>query len=904
MEFWPCDQRSVKTKPQKSWSPATDGEGDALENKDASLQGEVSARGPILTYGGLTAALLRERDSEHRRFEWDFISSEGQRLHRIGSPVQLFVGKDDDTGEYSDLSSHRKAEEALRFLHQRYADVDIPFEIIKEAIQEDIMDRNKTEDCLYRGNCLALVHSPIAKGKDNFTAVIFPAGGLGNRLNVSLLYLSRTKRIMFEPGVSPVATFETPIEQIVSSTIPYIGEDYSEDNPIFAIRTMSLITVYSVTFGRTLLSTGISQLALLKTLDMGGIMDMAISPFDHQKIALINLVGTVSILQVKVSGSECEILHNIPEGENSPLWRVCWSSDDNMVARSHAKGLDLVDISDSTVTPGLTFLGDEICLSIEGTISRQNSELHRITVTTTQRVIWIDDRYFNQVLLSWAHMREYDRSLRTQTCYSGIEPLTFLMSWKNSLVTVYNISTSGDTARSGNSPQILESQARHHARMGYAFYQNPRFDAHGINFLEFSPQIGLYSSQFKIGGESVDWPGNQAPVGSIALARAVQVNESPGDTKIDLATDYSIRESVEVNLESVYREIIASIVEKEGKNTKSEEIHNLLEQMSRFWQENDVPVEKILTMHDIALSVGAQLEEHHRSNFLAHNPLKSHNGYLLSRYGYFPKSEVLAAGAAWSFDLSTTISNLQDHIDTQHTSPEGKNVFHNEARYRQEMDHKLHNYVYSSQRVEISNFPGKRRRGMSLESATESLTLEDPQILPPSIQMAFLRPRPPAEEVITPKKNKFTDPIGQLSEASLGTRLLLSDWEIGSDPRQYVYTNPYPDAIEGNFDVIPPPHRDTQYGGDPPPPSRAPPKIGMSRLPIPPILYQVVRPNKTSPDIHQAIEGGFSQPHFSVAPEKGQSQDIPLPSTQILPGKHGGRPKPIAKKQKKRVGGF
>ncbi|KAG8807529.1 hypothetical protein FRC17_004420, partial [Serendipita sp. 399] len=126
------------------------------------------------------------------------------------------------------LSALRKAEEASRFLHHRFTDIDIPFEIIKQAIEEDENDSKEVEDYLQAGNLLALVHSRTTKDRDNYTAVLFPVGELKNQLNVSFLSLSRTKKVVYDPGTAPAATFETPIEQIISSTVPYRGEGYSE----------------------------------------------------------------------------------------------------------------------------------------------------------------------------------------------------------------------------------------------------------------------------------------------------------------------------------------------------------------------------------------------------------------------------------------------------------------------------------------------------------------------------------------------------------------------------------------------------------------------------------------------------------------------------------------------------
>ncbi|KAG8807530.1 hypothetical protein FRC17_004421 [Serendipita sp. 399] len=492
---------------------------------------------------------------------------------------------------------------------------------------------------------------------------------------------------------------------------------------------------------------------------------------------------------------------------------------------------------------------------------------------------------------------------------------------RNGLVNVYSVSTYLDAARSSSVPQILESQARHHPRLGYAFYQHPGFETHGFSFLEFSPKMGLLSTQFTIGRESVNPSEESTSPGSIVLTRDIQTTNFPEHREFDTATDSSIRQSVEVNMESVYRgeeilncvgirlfseDIVDSVIAQKEKTVKTEVVYDILEQMPRFWQENDIPVETIITARDIALNVGPQPEASSQSNFLANVPLYSHNGYLALRSGHFPKPEALAAGSAWSFDLSTTVKALQGRLDPplkRTNIPKEQELLHKEAKKQQDMDFELHDHIYSSQKVKTSMFTRENRTDMSLEDATEELSLEDSRTRPPAIRMAFLQPRSTAEQTPGPKKSG-KDSIGILKEASPGTRLLLSEWELGEDPNYYEYANPYSDAVEENLTSQPPfSQKKKPAGTDTSPPLRAPPKIGMSQ-PLPaPVSSQMVKPSSDLPTLLQTINAASSQVSRSPTLEPSQSQDFTI-ATQILPGKHGGRPKPPVKKQKKRVGGF
>ncbi|TIB65534.1 hypothetical protein E3P77_02693 [Wallemia ichthyophaga] len=134
------------------------------------------------------------------------------------------------------------------------------------------------------------------------------------------------------------------------------------------------------------------------------------------------------------------------------------------------------------------------------------------------------------------------------------------------------------------------------------------------------------------------------------------------------------------------------------------------------------------------------------------------------------------------------------------------------------------------------------------------------------------------------------------------TNLLLAEWSGSVDA--YRYRDPYADSEEGEMGI----EGQTQMQTDvPPPPSQ---KI-MRR---PPVVLSTAAPGAHATSASNAMNGSLtpapqSQPqshahlHSPALTQPSQPPSQPNPSTQVEPGRFGGRPV-ATKKKKKRVGGF
>jgi hypothetical protein len=151
----------------------------------------------------------------------------------------------------------------------------------------------------------------------------------------------------------------------------------------------------------------------------------------------------------------------------------------------------------------------------------------------------------------------------------------------------------------------------------------------------------------------------------------------------------------------------------------------------------------------------------------------------------------------------------------------------------------------------------------TMSRATEAMTLDDE---PPPIQFGYLQPiECDAEDGL---------------DSPLGVRLLLKEWEVGCNPREYVYVDPYNDS--GQTAPV------RAKKGD------ASVNTGRNAF-----SSQSQRPPQilaTSMDPGPSWKMGAASQGALV--EMETTTEL-MASTQVLPGPYGGRTK-----RKKRVGGF
>ena len=246
---------------------------------------------------------------------------------------------------------------------------------------------------------------------------------------------------------------------------------------------------------------------------------------------------------------------------------------------------------------------------------------------------------------------------------------------------------------------------------------------------------------------------------------------------------------------------------------------------------------------------------------------------------------MLEKGSAWTCDISPTlrhfvpeatqnIQELTNHLAQFDLLNEGDRSYRSvqrEVRAREQLalDLVLASNIYSSHPV-----TSPKQGDDNLESMAEALSLDGDA---PPILFGYLHPLERENDEGTKESNVMGAP---------GVRMLLKEWEVGADPKAYVYP--------GSF------HED----GSTPLVAKA--EIATSSVVRPPTVAASSIPTLPRPGL---AAGGtrreaFSQDAGTVAQTVADSQDF-LASTQIVPGPYGGR-SGLGKKKagRKRLGGF
>ena len=249
---------------------------------------------------------------------------------------------------------------------------------------------------------------------------------------------------------------------------------------------------------------------------------------------------------------------------------------------------------------------------------------------------------------------------------------------------------------------------------------------------------------------------------------------------------------------------------------------------------------------------------------------------------------MLGKGSAWSCDISPTLrhfvpeatQNIQDLTDflsqfdlLNDAGDRSYGSVQREVRTREQLalDLVLASNIYSSYLV-----TSPKQVGENLESMAEALSLDNDA---PPMQFGYLHPL---------KRDNGEGEKGSNGAVmgAHGVRMLLKEWQVGADPKAYVYP--------GSF------HED----GPAPLVTKA--EIATSSVIRPPTVAASSTPTLPKSGL---IAGGsrrevFSQDAGAVAQTIADSQEV-LASTQIVPGPYGGR-SGLGKKKagKKRLEGF
>lgn len=328
-----------------------------------------------------------------------------------------------------------------------------------------------------------------------------------------------------------------------------------------------------------------------------------------------------------------------------------------------------------------------------------------------------------------------------------------------------------------------------------------------------------------------------------------------------------------------------------------------------------------------------------RTDFFAETALHNRRGYRALMQSRIPFAE-MKKGAPWHADISPflqrsnsdiqseaeeTFSSLRCYtLDSEHDRPAESLRRESEACEQLTLDLALSTDIYAPHKFNSMTRQDNLDVAMeTMSRATEAMSLQEDAVREDAcpIPLSFLRPAPVDHYTKTKSTASTDSELKGLKEdplSSAGIKLLLSEWELGSDPYSYVYNDPYDvDQIsKNNLRLTPgqfrqPTRSQTDAVGSQRPPmvvqstpkaSQAPPVITASQ----PSVFKKSIMSSMSQEIGAPTSQrnllGLSQ----SAASKGHlpSSQGMMASTQVLPGPHGGREALIKKTTTKRMGGF
>ncbi|KAI0819525.1 hypothetical protein BC628DRAFT_1402047 [Trametes gibbosa] len=892
-------------------------------------------RYPILEHGSVGAATLKRKG---KHYQWSFVA-ESRTDYKIlapDGPVEVFPPTRPRPLRGTKATELQRAEQGAHFLRTFYPDIDVQTELIRDEIAEaSRTTRALAAQDLFAGNMVDL--SSFHVSHKNMVYVAFPMGPTNSQLNMSPLLVNARTKVDLKPVAKPVYTFETPIRQII--TTPHLELGKGKPAPMIGVRTMGSTMFMQVRFAVDQTTHTVEPAPYMTVLraDTGNrhVMDMAISRSNPSIGYVVNDAGAIFRCSAPDEKRAIELVHIGSTSERS-LYRITATEVRESLLALSDESASLLDLRAGKRTHILyeTSRPHTILTSIES--SKDDSIIRLISST---EILWIDGRNTRKPLLSVKHGRAFDTTLSSHTQVMISSPLTFLTSRHNSLVTVYDVSREHDNlVHAYDTPYALPPISHPDgAHLGYAFFQSPTLaGSKRISILQLSERGGLsllnlqrapFSTSHetsKRGHPQAEWSDEVKKLGEAASA-----------TKHDLGPLAGRGHSV-VDLGMAYQTLF---IQHEEKNLTAQTnvVFDVLEHMPSIWQDAEIPIEHALTTFDIAMRSGPEPVDASRNDWFTGSALDSVAGYRALQQGRIPRHRLIEL-APWHFevpsiirrsapgfedDLQNTLENLS-HYDLPDGSSRTAPSFRrgSEARSQLALDLSLSSDVFAPKR------PGKDTTNLdedviSISRSTQAMSLGDFE--PAPVFFSFLRPinktdrRSTGEDTADEPSAKPTMPSG--------VRLLLQEWEVGTDPWQYEYRDAYdesgppPAARVQRSGKTAIPHEAqlekelrpaTQTLSQRPPAAmrsipRAPPTVAVSQppqvQPRRPLVAARSLESFATPTLRPPPSGSQPQPTETwSAPES--SQEI-VTSTQVLPGVHGGRPV-LAKKKtaKKRLGGF
>ncbi|KAL4247680.1 hypothetical protein ABKN59_008912 [Abortiporus biennis] len=858
--------------------------------------------------GSLTAANLRQPVNEKGSLEWSFLAKNdvGRRLVVTRDAALAYPPSSLKSQSDVKLSIRKRTNKTLKFIADVHPNAWIPLPILQEHLAEDLVDKNKLRSFdPFAGNILDTLD--LRHPTSDLNLMVVPGYENGSGLQFSELQWDQENGVTVIPRSHPSHVFKTPIVQIVAG--PTYDSSYQESNALLAVRHLGGASIIHVQPAANLETDWlqVTELVNVTREDFGGsqIVDVIFPPSSNSNTTsnlYVNTEGEIYQCTLREGGKYMQRLSSSKETVDS-FYRLAQGSQRNSTIIASHSSLDLLDMRSQGAALNLLSVSGrpELFTSVE---RPQIDGL--IRAASTRHVFWIDDRYPGRPLLSVQHGRSFDRTLQMRSLDFPDSSITILLSRRTGIITAYDVSRSKGSFTYLEAPPYTTPPLPlpGDCQTGHAFFRHPQDPNHlNASLMLLSSQGSGYKVDLQL--KNHDQYQVTRPDGPGYIWTEHMRIISKGMQTVPLRRGpFQPTKSQKEDFEYIYHRIFMRI-----DIDKSVAVYDLLEAMPTLMQTMEPPIEYVFTIPQIAHLFESDNSAKTRSDSLAATLFNSTRGYRALIQDRIPLQQLIKQ-ATWHRNILATIrlfipdiqetaeqtSNYLTRYDlsTETRRPPQSYIREKEAREQLTVDLMLSSDVFSHRPPQPP--PTLDASVDMMTQATADMSIRDQ---PPPIHYGFLDPVPKAPKKVRGKK-AIEEHKRRLELKDLSVRLLLSEWEIGADPAKYVFYDPYATFVES------PPVQHTK---------RAPQDTAVRPVTMtqPPAIAKVAVV-ETCPSRQTNMFG--SQPRVATPPPHvvhgtqipvktpAVSQEIPpWPSTQVLPGKHGGRPA-IKKSAKKRVAGF
>ncbi|CUA76729.1 Vacuolar membrane protease [Rhizoctonia solani] len=909
MEDWPVDSR-IRDPPQvvtKRQGPR-------------KVLPEPSWGTPIIEGGTWSSSrVLLEGYANSSRLSWVNINSPVPRIS-TGNTRCIFPPTRYTSLISDGLSFERRVLSMNAWLRSQKGVDDLEAIFLREVLEDnDDYTRAVLEYDPYRSDLLAIDF--LTKGHRKRAGIIaYPMGQNFDSLGASVLFDEKWGTV-FSPGEKPGWKAPAPILQIVKSNGIYKPSttSYTHAGCLFAVRTLFDITFVCIAPKPG--ATVVAKQSLISSFGQGDIGGHR--PFDlvfnlHERTHAGLVVSDIGAIWSFELNRKPSLLYSQSDDTttrvgayNIPYWGLRWGTHPETLLLGSSSMLSLYDKRTSKVASVLR-IGAETMTSFD---VLQNESFTQMFVSGTEHVTLVDERMMDRPVVSWAHHRDNDLTLRVKALELDQKKVGLLTSKRSSFISVYDPLLSESGGLEGCDLYGLEWDSPNNCVSASIEVYIPPTTARPTLF-HLANSGAIYRQDLGIGpcepsAERVIWEHELKNLAEKVELEHEQYNEE------DL-TKYR-----EVNIRNRYEEIFMN----NGLRLSGPSVTDVVDLLPTVFQRANDPIDKPAILHDLLRMISQETTATlPRSLFASTRSLPLPKAESLLKHIPHLQSQS-RQGVSWSYDLSRPQAHIWPNLVPAPTADDliaysvlekaSGNASKRDKEARQEiaLGLALSTVVYSNtpfqpSRPRLPPAPTIRDGEDMLSVAASALTLEG--IEPPHVQ--HIQPCP-TQGLVDGKR-------GAEQRQSLVARLLASEWDPDSSPNDYEFHDPYNQDYD---ESMPAWKLMAQTKTDKETLQRAKSRFISGRttiaparsVPLPSVhLSRNEPPRISNPAVARGIRQVESQPEF--APNQiisGQLGDPPssqangssqMPNTQILPGPFGARPGTSAapKKKKSRLPGF